>query len=195
MTSFRLAERATLLASVIGDSVFTDGAATRLDPDPALAGLCATLLAARSGGNRVYVIGNGGSAAVAAHIVNDYVNVGKLAALTLHDPALLTCMANDYGYEHAYARLVRTMARPGDVVIGISSSGRSANIRNAATAAAEAGALAVTLSGFAPDNPLRSLGALNVWTPSEDYGLVETAHLFILHHVATLMAAAAAGVR
>ena len=133
--------------------------------------------------NSVYVIGNGGSASVAGHAVVDLVNVAKLRAFTLHEPALLTCMANDYGYEQAFARILAQIAKPGDILIAISSSGNSWNIRNAATQMTDNGGTVITLSGFAGDNPLRSLGYINIWLDSRDYGLVEIGHQFILHNM------------
>lgn len=131
----------------------------------------------------VYVIGNGGSAGVASHAVIDLVNVAKLRAFTLHEPALLTCMANDYGYEQAFARMLAQIAKPGDALIAISSSGNSGNIRNAAIQMTDSGGTVITLSGFAGDNPLRSLGDINIWLDSNDYGLVEIGHQFILHNM------------
>ncbi len=135
-------------------------------------------------GTAVYVIGNGGSAAIAAHIVNDLVNVGGLRATVLHDAALMTCMANDYGYDQAYARILATWARPGDLLLAISSSGNSPNIRAAVAQVHQNGGQVVTLSGFKADNPLRGLGDLNLWLGSRDYGMVEVGHLFLLHHMA-----------
>ena len=93
-------------------------------------------------------------------------------------------MANDYGYENAFARLVKQMAKPGDALVAISSSGRSLNIRNAAVEATASGCTVITLSGFAADNPLRALGDINVWLGSSDYGFVEIGHQFVLHNVA-----------
>jgi D-sedoheptulose 7-phosphate isomerase len=150
--------------------------------DRAMEDLCDLLCGAAQGS--VYIIGNGGSAAVAAHIANDFVNAGKLRAITLHDAPVLTCMANDYGYDNAYARLLRTMARKGDILIAISSGGNSPNILNAVSAADEVGVRTVTLSGFKADNKLRRLGEINVWIPVEDYGLAEIGHLMILHNLA-----------
>lgn len=131
----------------------------------------------------VYVVGNGGSAAIASHVVNDLVNVAKLRAATLHDSSLLTCMANDYGYENAFSRVLAQMVNPGDGLIAISSSGKSMNIRNAAIQARENGGKVVTLSGFARDNPLRLIGDVNIWLDSNDYGLVEVGHQFVLHNI------------
>jgi D-sedoheptulose 7-phosphate isomerase len=131
----------------------------------------------------VYVIGNGGSAGVASHAVVDFVNVAKLRALTLHEPSLMTCMANDYGYENAFARILAQMAKSGDVLIAISSSGNSKNIRNAVAQMKNAGGVVITLSGFIGDNPLRSLGDINIWLNSKNYGLVEIGHQLVLHNI------------
>lgn len=142
----------------------------------------------RQGGGSVFILGNGGSAAVAAHIQNDLVNKGRLRAQVLHEPSLMTCMSNDFGYDDAFARLVGLYARPGDMLIAISSSGKSPNMLNAVAAARKAGATVVTLSGFAPGNPLRTQGDLNFWSPSGDYGEVEVSHLFLLHYIADSLA-------
>jgi len=152
--------------------------------EAAMRDLLALLKRWREAGATVYVIGNGGSAAVASHAVTDFLNVGRMRATTVHDSSLMTCMANDFGYEVAYANILKVMARPGDGLIAISSSGRSRNITNAVAAFREAGGTAVTLSGFAPDNPLRALGDYNVWLDSTDYGFVEIGHQFVLHNLA-----------
>jgi D-sedoheptulose 7-phosphate isomerase len=132
----------------------------------------------------LYIIGNGGSAGVAAHAVTDFFNVAKVRATTLHESSLLTCMANDFGYENALARMLMQLLNPGDIVIAISSSGNSMNIRNAATTASGKGAHVVTLTGFSAENPLRDLGHTNIWLDSHDYGFVEVGHQFILHNIA-----------
>lgn len=130
----------------------------------------------------VYIIGNGGSAAVASHIYNDFCNVGGLRAMTLHEPAVLTCFSNDYGYDHAYSTLIEKMADKNDLLIAISSSGQSKNILNAAIAMRARQGAVITLTGFSANNPLRTIGDLNFWVNSNSYGLVEIAHLFTLHH-------------
>jgi D-sedoheptulose 7-phosphate isomerase len=142
----------------------------------------------RQAGGSVFVLGNGGSAAVAAHIQNDLVNKGRVRAQVLHEPSLLTCMSNDFSYDDAFARLVDMYARHGDMLVTISSSGQSSNMLNAVAAARQTGATVVTLSGFAPGNPLRMLGDLNFWSPSGDYGEVEVSHLFLLHYIADSLA-------
>ncbi|WP_455209597.1 SIS domain-containing protein [Kaarinaea lacus] len=130
----------------------------------------------------VYIVGNGGSAAVASHIHNDFCNVGGLRAMTLHEPAVLTCFSNDYGYERAYSTLIEKMAGKNDLLIAISSSGQSKNIINAALAMRTCHGSVITLTGFSANNPLRLSGDLNFWVNSKSYGLVEIAHLFTLHH-------------
>ncbi|TDR78463.1 D-sedoheptulose-7-phosphate isomerase [Paludibacterium purpuratum] len=159
-----------------------------LSADEAIATLLDMLVTLRHADGSLFIIGNGGSAAVAAHIQNDLVNKGKLRAHVLHEPSLMTCMSNDFGYDQAYARLVRQYARKGDMLVAISSSGKSSNILQAVAAAREAGASVISLSGFAEGNPLSELGDINFWSPSGDYGEVEVSHLFLLHYVADCLA-------
>ena len=137
----------------------------------------------RDRGGNLFLIGNGGSAGVVSHILTDFINVNKLNARTLHESTLLSCMSNDYGYENSFSEPLSTLAREKDLLIAVSSSGRSANIRNAVKSMKEAGGYAITLSGFGQDNPLRSMGDLNVWLDSNSYGLVEIGHLFYLHYL------------
>jgi len=151
--------------------------------EPGMESVMNMLYQARKNDNTVYVIGNGGSAAVASHAVTDLTNVGKFRAFTLHDQSLLTCMVNDYGYENAFSRILGQVAKQEDILIAISSSGRSMNICNAASQMADIGGKVVTLTGFASDNSLRSLGDMNIWLDSNDYGFVEIGHQFILHNL------------
>ncbi len=134
--------------------------------------------------SNLYIIGNGGSAAVASHAAIDFMNIGKISAHTLHEPAMMTCMTNDYGYEYAFSTIIQHTLRAGDLLIAISSSGQSRNIINAVQAAKEKSAKVITLSGFEPNNHLRKLGEINFWNNSKDYGMVEIAHQFILHNFA-----------
>lgn len=169
--------------SLLGNTEITgsDGVASGIEPGMSAA--TQLLAKVRNNMGSVYVIGNGGSAGVASHAVVDFVNVAKLRAFTLHEPALMTCMANDFGYENAFARMLAQMAKPGDVLIAISSSGNSKNIRNAAVQMKNSGGTVITLSGFAGDNLLRTLGDINIWLNSKNYGLVEIGHQFILHNL------------
>lgn len=132
-------------------------------------------------GGKLVFIGNGGSAAIASHQAVDYWKNGGLRALAFNDASLLTCISNDYGYERVFAEPIARLADAGDVVVAISSSGRSPNIVNGAEAAQKAGCDVITLSGFAKDNPLRAMGHFNFYMPSHSYGIVEIVHLSLLH--------------
>lgn len=169
--------------SLLECTEFSKNDGVSLGTEPGMSASTQLLAEVRKNMGSVYVIGNGGSAGVASHAVIDFVNVAKLRAFTLHEPALMTCMANDFGYENAFARMLAQMAKPGDVLIAISSSGNSKNIRNAAVQMTNSGGTVITLSGFAADNPLRTLGDINIWLNSKNYGLVEIGHQFILHNL------------
>lgn len=179
-----LGARAAQFQALLTASEYTDSNGGRLSPEDGMARAMQMLRAARDRASSVYLVGNGGSAGVASHTTTDFVNVAKLRAQTVHDSSLLTCMANDYGYENAFARILSQLAGRDDVLVAISSSGKSPNIRNAAAAVRQKGGQVLTLSGFEHDNPLRGMGDLNVWLDSRDYGFVEIGHQFILHNIA-----------
>lgn len=134
----------------------------------------------------VYVIGNGGSAGIASHFCTDLVKTLNIASMTLTDSNLLTCISNDYGYENSYMSPLKVLMTKKDMLVAISSSGKSANIINAANFAKEIGAKVVTLSGFGKLNPLKEIGNLNFYLNKSDYGLVEMGHFFILHTIVDL---------
>jgi len=179
-----LTARSSELHSVITAMQVTDALGNRLDPEASILQMLDLFRDLRRRNGSLYLVGNGGSAAVASHSVTDFLNVGRLRATTIHDSSLITCMANDYGYENAFARILSVLAQPGDALIAISSSGKSQNIRNAAAKVREMGGAVVTLSGFAPGNPLRALGNFNIWLDARDYGMVEIGHQFVLHNIA-----------
>lgn len=137
-------------------------------------------------GGIVYCIGNGGSAGIASHFSNDLMKSLQVPSQTLYDSNLLTCLANDIGYENVFSYSLQRLLKPQDLLVAISSSGKSANIINAVYVARARRAPVITLSGFAETNPLRSLGQLNFWIESQDYGLIESAHFFLLHTIADL---------
>lgn len=130
---------------------------------------------------KIIFIGNGGSAAIASHMACDWTKNGGYRALAFNDSAALTCLSNDLGYAATFAFQVIRFMDPIDVLVAVSSSGASPNILGAAEAARKKGAVVITLSGFREDNPLRKLGTLNVHVPNMDYGVVECAHLVVLH--------------
>lgn len=92
----------------------TDRKKSGIEPRNAIAQAVSLLLKARAEKGTAYLVGNGGGAAIASHIVNDFA-AAKMKATALHESALLTGMANDYGYENAYARILESYIRPGDL--------------------------------------------------------------------------------
>src|SRR5258708_2674741 len=129
---------------------------------------------------KVLVIGNGGSAAIASHVQNDLCKAVGIPALVFNEAPLLTALSNDLGYEVAFEQQVKMWANPQDLLIAISSSGQSANILRAVSAARTAGCAVLTFSGFRADNPLRQMGKLNFFVASETYGYVELIHSILL---------------
>lgn len=135
----------------------------------------------------VYVIGNGGSAGIASHFSNDLMKALHIPSQTLYDSNLMTCLSNDLGYENIFSYPLEKLLKPADLVVAISSSGKSSNILQAAQVAISRKAPLFTLSGFLAENPLRKMGDLNFWIGRSDYGLVETAHFFLLHTIIDLL--------
>lgn len=132
---------------------------------------------------KVVVIGNGGSAAIASHVANDFTKAGGIRSMTFSDPSAITCFANDFGYENVFSSQIERQCFKGDVLIAISSSGRSENIIRAVHAAKSCNMTTITFTGFEPDNTVRSLGDVNFYVPSDEYGFVELAHMIWLHAI------------
>lgn len=141
----------------------------------------ATIFLRRPG--RVFIIGNGGSAAIASHMAEDYTKNGGIPMMAFNDAAMITCFANDLGYENIFKAAMEYYVAPYDLVIAISSSGKSPNILNGVQAAKDKRCDVITFSGFKPDNPLRKMGNLNFYVPDESYGNVEITHLSLLHAI------------
>jgi len=161
----------------------TSRAGQRVEFADAATALMARARATHAAGNKLIFVGNGGSAAIASHMATDYSKNGGVRSLALNDASMLTCLGNALGYDRVFAKQIELHARKGDLVIAISSSGRSANILNAVDAAAAAGCAIATMSGFTPDNPLRRKGEWNFYVASDRYGFVEIGHLTICHAV------------
>ena len=157
------------------------------DASPTLARWGGELAGRLLAGGRLLAAGNGGSAAEAQHLTGEL--VGRfdrerrpLSAIALHaDTSSLTAIGNDYDYSQVYARQVRAHARPGDVVVLFSTSGRSANLVVAAEAAAVVGATSWAVTGPGP-NPLAEACDAAVCLPG-DTATVQELHLAALHMV------------
>ena len=131
---------------------------------------------AHANGNKVVLIGNGGSAAIASHHAIEFLKNGGIRALALNDSAALTCLSNDLGYANVFSEQLKMHGLPGDVLIAISSSGQSVNILKGVEVARAKGMEIATFSGFQPDNLLRARGDVNFYVNSNQYGFVEVAH-------------------
>ena len=127
-------------------------------------------------GGKIIVIGNGGSAAIASHASIDFTKAAKIRSINFNESSLITCLSNDYGYEHWAEKAIEFYADKNDLVILISSSGQSKNIINAALKTKGMNISLATLSGFSLDNELRTLGDINLWVDSSKYNIVETVH-------------------
>ena len=165
------------LKTLLDGTLVTDGDGKAVELQAAFERAIAMLRERNAEGGKVFFAGNGGSAAICSHMAIDFCKAGNLRALACNDPASLTCLSNDYGYEEVFAKQIEMLAVPADSLIAISSSGQSANIVKAVSAAHACGLPAITFSGFRGDNPLRQVGGLNFYIGCEIYGLVEAAHL------------------
>lgn len=151
--------------------------------DRMIANLVKLFICTRQSKNKAFFIGNGGSAGISMHMTTDFLKNGHLRTHSMHDPATLTCIANDYGYENVFSKQIEMAADAGDVLVAISSSGSSENILRAVRLARNKKCHIVTLTGFAKDNPLSSLGEYNIYVPSDEYGIVESIHQLVLQQV------------
>ncbi len=133
------------------------------------------------GTKRIFFLGNGGSNSISSHMMEDYGKMGGFQTHAFSDAALITCYANDYGFENAMAEWLKLHFQQGDVLIATSSSGESKNIVNAAKIALEKQGKIISLTGFVKGNTLSQMGTVNFQLPAKNYGLVECFHQVILH--------------
>ena len=169
-----------MIATEVTDA---DGGALSLEAGADAAALL--LLESRSASRKVMLVGNDGSSAIVSHAQNDLSENGKVRAMVFTEHPVLTARANDFGYGSVFERPIEQWADAGDLLITVSSSGKSENIVRALEMAKQKGCRAITFSGFSPTNPSRSLGNVNFYVPSEVYGFVETAHTALLHFLTT----------
>ena len=165
----------------------TDAAGNPVPMSVAIEWAMQSVVKAHKGGGKIMFIGNGGSAGIASHCTTDYLKNGGLRTMCFNDGSQLTCLANDLGYENVFAAPIGMHAREGDMLVAISSSGKSASITKAVDAARVKGCKVLTLSGFGADNPLRRMGDMNIFLPEKEYGFVEIGHLAFCHIVLDLI--------
>lgn len=139
-----LLENARRMTALAEDAAFDDAfeRASRL------------MVEALSNGRTLFACGNGGSMTNAQHFAEELTgrfrgNRPPLRAVAISDPSHLTCVANDYGYEYVFSKFIEAFAEPGDVLLALSTSGKSPNVLRAATAMKEAGGIVIASSGTA----------------------------------------------
>jgi D-sedoheptulose 7-phosphate isomerase len=148
------------------------------------------LVACFRGGGKLLLCGNGGSAADAQHIAAEFVNRlcfdrGALAAMALTtDTSVLTCVANDASYEHVFARQIEGLGKPGDVLAGLSTSGRSENVLAAFKAAEARGIATVGFTGRSGVPTMAALCGIVVGVASDDCARIQECHEFVWHFIA-----------
>ena len=132
--------------------------------------------------NKVILFGNGASASIANHVSVDLTKNSKFRSVNFNESNLITCFANDYGYENWIKEALNFYYDEGDIVILVSSSGNSKNIVNAAKWLIKKNALLISLTGHKKNNNLNKINKKGVsfWVDSMSYNYVEISHLFIL---------------
>jgi D-sedoheptulose 7-phosphate isomerase len=163
------------------------GAAVDALPRERLLQLGEMLYRAYRNEKQVFTLGNGGSASTASHMAADLAkntigaNMRRFRVLSLNDnAAILTALANDLGYENVFREQLENLVRPGDLLIAISASGRSANVLKALRYAQDQCAQTACLLGFDGGDAV-SLSDVAIVVPSEHYGVIEDVHLVINH--------------
>lgn len=187
------ADHIEALNNVIGGMTCRSERQRGIGAEDAFARWRSLTLAVRRSRKTVYLVGNGASASMASHMAADLAKNARLHTEVFSDLSLITAISNDMGYEHVFSEPLSRRARPGDMLVAISSSGRSPNVLKAVEVARRRRLTVVTLSAMDEDNPLRRKGTLNFYIPAKTYGCAETGHAAILHYWMDLMQAA--GVR
>ena len=148
----------------------------------------AVMVKAFENGNKVLFCGNGGSASDAQHLAAEfsgrfYTDRDALPAEALHcNTSYLTAVANDYSYDVIYSRLIKGIGNPGDVLVGLSTSGNSTNIVNAFQTAKEKGMITIAFTG-ASGGKLKNLSDYLINIPSDDTPRIQESHITVGHSI------------
>ena len=135
------------------------------------------LISTQKNNKKVMIFGNGGSAAIASHVSVDLTKNANIRCVNYNEADLITCFSNDYGFERWIEKTIDFYGNTDDILILISSSGKSMNMINACKAAKNKKIKKiVTLTGHNKDNPLSQLGDINLWIDNKSYNFVENIH-------------------
>lgn len=180
--------RQSILSSILPKQVILE------DEDfiAAIEEICCKIVDAFRNGNKVLIFGNGGSAADAQHIAGEFVSKFRLVRSSLPaialttDTSIITSIGNDFGYDHIFEKQIEGLARKGDIVIGISTSGTSRNISKAFIMAKMKGAYVIGLLGKdGGENRKYTDKALVV--PSDDTPRIQEAHILLAHIICDIV--------
>ena len=130
--------------------------------------------------SKVIIVGNGGNSSSCSHVSNDLTNYSKIRSVNFNDSNLITCFANDYGYENWVTKSLEYYCKKDDLVVLLSAGGNSKNIVNAAIYCKKKNINLITLSGINKNNKLRKFGNFNFFVNSKNYNVVELIQLNIL---------------
>ena len=134
-------------------------------------------LKAKANNNKIMIFGNGGSAAIASHVSVDLTKNAKIRCFNFNESDLITCFSNDYGYEKWIEKAIGFYGNEGDVLILISSSGKSKNMINGCNEAKKKKfSNIITFTGFEKNNSLTKFGNVNFWINSKAYNYIENIH-------------------
>ena len=129
---------------------------------------------------RVVIAGNGGSSSIASHVSVDMTKVVGIRSINFNEHNLITCLTNDFGQDNWLKKAFELYTDKSDLVILISSSGKSKNILNAAKFCKIRGNEVITLTGFNKNNPLNKIASHSIWIDSKAYNIIENVHQIIL---------------
>ena len=125
---------------------------------------------------KILIFGNGGSSAIASHVSVDLTKNARIRTVNYNESDLITCFSNDYGYDRWIEKTIDFYDDRKDIVVLISSSGRSKNMINACKAAKKKKIKVISFTGHSKNNPLSKIGNLNLWVNSKAYNFIENTH-------------------
>ena len=125
---------------------------------------------------KILIFGNGGSSSIASHFSVDLTKNAKIRCINFNDHNLITCFSNDYGFEKWIEKTINFYGDKGDIIILVSSSGKSKNMLRASKAAKRKSIKIITLTGMSKNNPLKKSGKINLWVDSNAYNFIENIH-------------------
>lgn len=187
MRESRFIDHLAELAISLANCSVTERESLSINIDEGIKKTARLILETKRNNRKILSFGNGGSNAIADHLQTDLCNTCKIKAVNMGNASILTALSNDFGYESVFDRQTELWAEPGDLLIAISSSGKSSNILSGVRKALQLGCNVVTFSGFSHENPLRSSGDINYHINSRSYGFVETAHSVLAHYITDLV--------